>query len=331
MQITFTNDFANGPRMFTAQEIASFLQDEQTAKTMLESTFFNNISLTFNVGFGSYRGVTMANQGNAEAAPNTVRAVYRTYTELRTDLLTFGQPNFFTAANLPAGASINNFSLFYVTSSEAKALGLPVQAGVDGNIGIGANFGTGATRVAAFLHEITHAMGRYDPNVVGRVPAFDLMRFRSAGNRLFLDSVPSLAAYFSLDGGVTTLADWGRTSDPSDFLNPPLSTRTPNDPFNEIAGTSGQLTPVDIQAVDALGFSSPVINPPLQAGTSAVMVLFQTSAPPSTTNGTYLIYDLGNNATLAGYTLGRLGPDRQFVTLGRFNDGDTSDMLLRDR
>ena len=72
MQITFTNDFANGPRQFTAQEIADFLRDEQTAETMLETTFTNNISLTFNVGFGSIRGVTMANQNSAAAAPHAL-------------------------------------------------------------------------------------------------------------------------------------------------------------------------------------------------------------------------------------------------------------------
>jgi hypothetical protein len=57
MQITFINDFNNGPQPpFTAQEIASFQQDELAAETMFESTFTDNISLTFNVGFGSYQG-----------------------------------------------------------------------------------------------------------------------------------------------------------------------------------------------------------------------------------------------------------------------------------
>ena len=44
------------PRPFTPQEIASFLQDEQTAINMLNATFTNNITLTFNVGFGSFEG-----------------------------------------------------------------------------------------------------------------------------------------------------------------------------------------------------------------------------------------------------------------------------------
>src|SRR5262249_17945028 len=119
----------------------------------------------------------------------------------------------------------------------------------------------------------------------------------------------------------------------SDFLDPPNNTDpVPGrrlDPYNAtgINGNElGRLTPVDIQLNDALGFNSPVINAAPPAGTSAVMVLRGTVAP---NNGTYAIYDLGNNAMLAGYTLGRLGNDRNFVTLGRFNDGDTSDILLR--
>ena len=94
MQITFINDFNNGPQPpFTAQEIASFQQDELAAETMFESTFTDNISLTFNVGFGSYQGQnldTIPNgmggffgQGTAVAAPNTLSAVDITYTNLR--------------------------------------------------------------------------------------------------------------------------------------------------------------------------------------------------------------------------------------------------------
>src|SRR5262249_22746403 len=92
--------------------------------------------------------------------------------------------------------------------------------------------------------------------------------------------------------------------------------------------TIATLTPLDIQVTDAAGFSSPVINAAPPAGTSSFMVLDGTVAP---NNGTFVIYDLGNNAVLAGYTLGRLGNDREFVGVGRFNDGDTSDILLRAR
>ena len=41
------------------------------------------------------------------------------------------------------------------------------------------------------------------------------------------------------------------------------------------------------------------------------------------------IYDIGNNAILSGNSLGQVGTDWAFVTLGGFNGSDTTDMLLR--
>jgi hypothetical protein len=49
-----------------------------------------------------------------------------------------------------------------------------------------------------------------------------------------------------------------------------------------------------------------------------------------TGNGQYEIYNLGNNSILAAYWLGQVGTDWGFVTLGGFNHGDSSDMLLRN-
>jgi hypothetical protein len=338
----------------------SFVADAQAAVAILNRTFTNNITLTFDIGLGSIlswdrltqsfvRGPLAANTSAANI--NFFKTIGLTYSELRTNLLTSGQPNFFTPTNLPAGDSINGMANFYISSSEAKAFGLPVptppmnqRPDIDGWIGIGTTgFTPGPVRVAALLHEIGHAMGRVPFNLGSEVSVLDLMRFVSAGNRLFDGRIPNPlanppvgpvpAAYFSLDGGVNKLADWGRASDPSDFLNPPASNRTPNDPFNEFVGT-GLLTTADILATEALGFTSTlaVVNPPPPDATTAVMVLRQTSVPPSITDGTYQIWDIGNNAILGGvaYQLGKVGAPWQFVTLGGFNDGDTSDMLLRN-
>jgi probable HAF family extracellular repeat protein len=63
-------------------------------------------------------------------------------------------------------------------------------------------------------------------------------------------------------------------------------------------------------------------NPPPPPGTTADMILRRA-------DGTYEIYDIGNNAILAGYELGHVGTDWAFVTLGGFNGSDTTDMLLR--
>jgi hypothetical protein len=86
-------------------------------------------------------------------------------------------------------------------------------------------------------------------------------------------------------------------------------------------------------------------NPPPPPATTAVMIL------RNSTNGNYEIYDIGNNQILAAYFLGQVGLDWQpaggladsdsqpvgvringsgKTSLGRFNDGDTSDMMLRN-
>src|SRR5437016_6116102 len=64
-------------------------------------------------------------------------------------------------------------------------------------------------------------------------------------------------------------------------------------------------------------------NPPPPAGTTADMILRRA-------DGTYEIYDIGNNAILAGYELGHVGTGLAFVTLDGFKGSDTTDMLLRN-
>jgi hypothetical protein len=69
-------------------------------------------------------------------------------------------------------------------------------------------------------------------------------------------------------------------------------------------------------------------NPPPPAGTTADMILRGANSSPGVA-GQYEIYDIGNNAILAGYQLGVVGTDWRFVGLGGFFGSDTSDMLLR--
>src|SRR5204862_2764093 len=73
----------------------------------------------------------------------------------------------------------------------------------------------------------------------------------------------------------------------------------------------------------------PMPNPPPPAGTTADMVLrgANTSAAVA---GQYEIYDIGNNAILAAYSLGQVGTAWTFVTLGGFFGSDTTDMMLRN-
>jgi hypothetical protein len=88
-----------------------------------------------------------------------------------------------------------------------------------------------------------------DPDIL------DLFRFDTAnGERLFIDNGSSAPpAYFSVDGGITNLVDYGETSDPSDFLN-----TSDQDPFDEFydSETKQFLTQLDLTQLDVLGFNT---------------------------------------------------------------------------
>jgi hypothetical protein len=194
MQVVLRNvDENNNPVNVTDP---SFLADEQRAINVLSSTFLNNITLTFNVGFGfipaeNGRPSQPTNQPGAEASLGNVnfnKTLAVPYEVLRNALFASGQPNFF-GANLPVG-NVGQEN-FYISSSVGKALGFAPERApedtVDGFIGIATNAGEGPVRVDTILHEIGHAMGRLtslDTQAgLSRFPGLDLFRFVSAGNR----------------------------------------------------------------------------------------------------------------------------------------------------
>ena len=149
------------------------------------------------------------------------------------------------------------------------------------------------------LHELTHAIGRVP---YGSQPdIFDFYRFTGPGTRLFTDNIPANSAYFSLDGGNTKLADFGVSSDPSDFLNAPNSNLTPTDAFDEFysGSTLQSLTSVDLEMLDALGFNTHPLGLSVVANTAQALqggpaVSLLTAAPS--------INDPGST-TLSGATI----------------------------
>ncbi len=189
--------------------------------------------------------------GGASAGPLVGNSF--SYATVRAGLIAGADPGDLSFNALPTGTSIQGQSSVMVWTAEQKALGLlsPTATGVDG----GASFATDIDpnlMVGVALHELTHAMGRVpngpDPDI------FDLFRFTSAGQRLFDGADTAPPAYFSIDGGAAKLADYGETSDSSDFLN--SGVQGPNDAFNEFYsnGTTQQLSSVDRQQMDVLGF-----------------------------------------------------------------------------
>jgi hypothetical protein len=142
--------------------------------------------------------------------------------------------------SLPAGPSLDGDSGFRIASAEAKALGVlsATDPSIDGFVGFATDVPT-SSLVGVALHEITHAMGRVPAEQASlefstTPTVLSLVRYTSSGAHDFDGtSTPTPASYFSIDGGTTTLANFGQTSDPSDFLG---DNYTYGDAFNEFYG-----------------------------------------------------------------------------------------------
>src|SRR5882724_6562166 len=224
---------------------ASFRAGIQQAAGILAGTISDKITVNLVI---DYSGTG----GGAAAGPD--HGLFQSYSSIRADLINNATPGDATFNALAAGSSIQGQSNVAVWNAQLKLWGLMAANDTTTDDG-SATFATDIDPnllVGVALHEFTHAWGRipYGP----QPDIFDLFRFTSPGTRLFSGSNTAPAAYFSVDGGNTKLADYGRNSDPSDFLN--SGVQGPNDPFNEFYtySTSQDLTTVDKQQLDVLGF-----------------------------------------------------------------------------
>jgi serralysin len=267
---------------------ASFRAGIQAAASILNAAISTPITVNIIVQYGE-NGIAST---GAQAGPDN--GLFENYSTVRGDLIANAAPGDTTFNALPGGSTIQGQSQVAVWNAQLKAFGL-LAANANTDDG-SADFGTAIPQsllVGVALHELTHALGRipYAP----QPDIFDFYRFTGPGIRLFDQSIPAPAAYFSLDGGNTRLADFGRSSDPSDFLNNNLTTQ---DPFNEFydSSTFQHLTQVDLQLLDALGFNttlppqSVVIQTDVNAFglTSFVAVANQYALENSSGNGPHL-------------------------------------------
>src|SRR6266478_1347239 len=234
---------------------ASFRASIQQAAGILAATISDKITVNLAI---DYSGTG----GGAAAGPD--HGLYESYSSVRSYLINNATPGDATFNALPGGSSIQGQSNVAVWNAQLKLWGLMAANDTTTDDG-SATFATDIDPnllVGVALHELTHAVGRipygWQPDI------FDLFRFTSAGTRLFSGSATAPAAYFSVDGGNTKLADYGRTSDSADFLN--SGVQGPDDPFNEFytSSTSQQLTAVDLKQMVVLGYhtSAPDTQPP---------------------------------------------------------------------
>jgi protocatechuate 3,4-dioxygenase beta subunit len=258
----------------------SFMDAMQTAANIMDATIKDNITVTLRVGYNDYYNNQITGLGSS-AVGGDLSGTYVSYTSLKAALAsheTSALDQTFVNS-LPNTFSVNGVSGFYVPSAVAKALGLmaPNGSALDGAVGFGAGIPT-ANLVGVALHEFTHAMGR-EPGA----GTFDLGRYTSPGNHLFSSGSTAPPSYFSVDGGITKLADYGQNSDPADMLNSGI--QGTNDPFNEYysGSTIQNLTLMDIQNLDSLGFNVGTAAP---GGPSAATSSIVASSPTVTADGT---------------------------------------------
>jgi Tryptophan-rich Synechocystis species C-terminal domain len=282
---------------------ASFRAGIEQAASILTGAISDKITVNIRI---DYSGTG----GGAAAGPQN--GLYESYSSVRADLVNNATSGDTIFNALPGGSTFQGQTDVAVWNAQLKLFGLLGANDTTTDDGA-ATFATDISPsllVGVALHELTHAMGRVpygpvpgQPNAEGPQPdIFDFFRFSSPGTRLIEGGGTASPAYFSVDGGNTKLADYGQTSDASDFLN--SGVQGYNDPFNEFysGGTSQSLTLADIQQLDALGFHT----------ATPVITVIQTDGSTSLT-------EVGNNFYL--YNSGT-GPELKYrgaaVTAGEF-------------
>jgi hypothetical protein len=267
------------------------------AASILSSAFSDQITVNISI---QYSGTG----GGAAAGPNY--QISDSYSTLSVTLKADAGAGNTTFNNLPT--SISGSTNVDVFLPQAKALGLFAAndtTSVDGTAIFSTDISANAL-VGVAIHEFTHAMGRVPD---GNLDIFDLFRFTSVNQVLVSGAIPSPAAYFSIDGGATVLANYGLNSDPSDFLN--TGVQGSADPLNEYYSpgqTSQTLSAVDIEQMVALGFhaASASSTPPTTYTVANFMTAYlanQISAPAAISDTAANIsasFDQLNTASKAG-------------------------------
>jgi hypothetical protein len=230
----------------------SFRDSIQEAATLLTAAISDQITVNIKIDFSG-------TGGGAAAGPDN--GLYESYSAVRANLINYATAGDTTFNALPSGSSIQGQSNVAVWNAQLKLWGILGASDTttdDGSATFATDISPGLL-VGVALHEITHAMGRVP---YGAAPdIFDLFRFTSPGARMFDGGSTASAAYFSVDGGNTKLADYGQSSDPSDFLNSGVQGAA--DPFNEYygGGTIQGLTTADTQQLHAIGFHVATVVP----------------------------------------------------------------------
>jgi serralysin len=262
---------------------AGFVTAVQTAASMLEAAYSDNITVNLSVGWGEIGGSPITQSHVAMGGPDY--GVWVSYAGLKTYLANdaASADDNTVLASLPASLNPNGNGNIAVWAAQEKALGLisGTAAALDGEIGFSIDFPS-SVWVAAALHELTHAMGR----VAGYSPygIEDLLRYSSPGVHHYAGGTTD---NFSINGGNTVLAHFSPTSDYGDWASDGL---TLNDPYNAfISSNSNALTAVDLLTMDVIGFN-------LANAVTATVIESAGSTTLSLVGNNYFLYANGTSS-----------------------------------
>ena len=258
-----------------AQLPAGFKACVTAACQYFDTLFTAAVTVNIKVGYGEVNGSALS-QGNLGQSfywygPSI------TYSQLRAALIKENAPG---ASTLPTTAPTGSDLVLSV--AEEKALGL-VNASATGNDGA-----VGFSKTASFSydpnnratsgkydfigvveHEISEVLGRFSSlNATSSYSPLDLFRYSASGTRQLTSGNPS---YFSIDSGATVLdrfnnfttgnsgdlGDWAPSAGADSFLD------------NSSSGVTNGISPADITAMRALGWTTTSSLPPTVAHQTA--------------------------------------------------------------
>jgi hypothetical protein len=253
INITWDASVASAPAGFKAAVTA--------AVQYYESQFTNPITINIDVGYGE-----VANQSLGSGALGESESYISSYSysQLRSALIAKATANGDASAVASLSATSPASGTFYVTTAEAKALGLTTATtNLDGYVGFSSslpfNYSLTNTAVAnqygllgVVEHEISEVMGRISMlNSSGAYSAMDLFRYSAPGT-------PSLTggqnAYFSVNGGVTHLDNFNANPN-GDYGD--WAASAGNDAFLAFtsSGTVDTVSSTDLQLLEVLGYT----------------------------------------------------------------------------
>lgn len=253
IELVWDSSVAHAPKSFRPAVIA--------AARYYATTYSDDEMIRIDVGYGEVHGLRMGRGDLGESQSNGYMV---SYAALTAAMQSDGGP-LSLAGNAPGAAK------FFVTSAEAKALGLidGHGGGVDGYIGLSSSlplsYAPGgppsgsrqydATAIAE--HEIGEVMGRIGlEGSQGTYTPLDLFIFAGPGQL----ELSANGGYFSVDNGMTNLgtfddaaANGGDIADWASSAPPAGSTYDAYDAFT-FPGHHGVVTPVDVVLNEALGY-----------------------------------------------------------------------------